>query len=148
MHPHLVILADFPHIPSSGYLSQRYWLLPLPAPLSRVSFQTPRQKATPPSLPLYLPKEEKSLSKNVWRVAASRLSVNCTQFLDVEVYLPGSLVSGSTGKIPQELVSFLPKCFYVLLLFYFLKQWTAPGCVFTQGLCTTYAKLGQWLTAG
>lgn len=145
-----MILVDFSQLPSRApvtkfYLFQRYWLLSLPSPLSRISFQTPRHKATPPSLPLYLPKEEKSLSKNTWRVAASQLSVNCLQFLHVVVYLPGSLVSGSTGQIPQELVSFLPKWFFVCLFVLVDCSWLCLHLGLVHQVCKTVPVDNSWL---
>lgn len=148
-----MILVDFSQLPSRApvtkfYLFQRYWLLSLSSPLSRISFQTPRHKATPPSLPLYLPKEEKSLSKNMWRVAASQLSVNCLQFLDVVVYLPGSLVSGSTGQIPQELVSFLPKWFFCLFVCLFVLEdcsWLCLHLGLLHQVCKTGTVDSSWL---
>lgn len=59
----------------SGFICFRQWPLLLLYPcLLRATFPDSRCKTTPPSCPLHLPKEEKSLSNNLLRVAAPKLS--------------------------------------------------------------------------
>lgn len=66
---------------------------------------------------------------------------HCAEFLDGAVYLPGSLVSGSTEKFPQDPVSFPPRCGFYLVD----SSWLCLHLGLVHYVCTAIAVAGGWL---
>lgn len=134
---------DFPPLLSraqlsrcSGFICFRQWpILLLYLCLRRATFPDSRCKTTPPARPLHLPKEEKSLSKNLLRVAASKLSQfihtppRCSTSATNYLYLGSHGMSSKSGDFHRN-----PFCSFSGPGFYYGA--VPEPAAFVLGICT------------